>query len=377
MRITVIGPSYPFRGGIAHYTALLCSALAARHEVNLVSLSRQYPRILFPGKKQTDESQVQLKVDNSEPLIDSMNPLSWIKAVKSIKKCSPDLVIIQWWHPFFAPAFGTIASRCLEFANVMFICHNVVPHEKSGPTVMFTKYALSKGDMFIVHSGEDWINLKNLMPHALTRKTPHPTYEVFNATPVEREDARMELGISPDEKVVLFFGLVRKYKGLKYLIEAMPRVLSEMDVTLLIVGEFYDDREPYLQLIKDLGIENKVKLRDEYVPNEKVSTFFSSSDVVVLPYVSATQSGIVQIAYAFEKPVVTTNVGGLPEAVKDGETGFVVPSENSEAIAQGIIRFFKEEKSAEFASNIRVLREEFSWDRMVETVEGLVTSGGS
>lgn len=341
-----------------------------------MSLSRQYPRILFPGKKQTDDSAVQLKVDGSLPVIDSINPLTWLKTAKMIRQDAPDLVIIQWWHPFFAPAFGTIAKHCQEFTNVMFICHNVIPHEQAGPVAMLSKYALSKGDMFIVHSSEDWMNLKSLMPNAITRKTHHPTYEVFNATPVARADARAELGIGDNEKVILFFGLVRKYKGLNFLIEAMPEVLKSVDARLVIAGEFYDDKEPYVQQIRDLGIEQKVILKDEYVPNEKVGVFFSASDVVALPYISATQSGIVQIAYGFDKPVVTTNVGGLPEAVIDGETGYVVPPSDPHALANGIISYFKEVKAPDFAININKFREEFTWNRMVEIIESLASSGG-
>ncbi|MEN6519713.1 MAG: glycosyltransferase [Armatimonadota bacterium] len=376
MRIIVVGPSFPFRGGIAHYTALLCKSLAESHEVQLVSMSRQYPRLLFPGKTQRDESAVKLVVEGAEPLVDSMNPLSWSHAAKRIREYSPELVIIQWWHPFFAPAFGSLAALCRKFTKVMFLCHNVLPHEKSGPVRLFTKYALGKGNMFITHSEEDTINLKDILPNAQVRKARHPTYEVFRKQPISKDTARRELGLSQNQNVILFFGLVREYKGLKYLIEAMPAILSSVNAVLVIAGEFYDGKEKYVRLIKDLGIDHCVKITDEYIPNEAVGMYFSAADLVVLPYVTATQSGIAQIAYGFDRPVVTTNVGGLPETVIDGKTGYVVSPEDSYALARAVVRFFEEDKAGEFIDNISAFREEFSWSRLVEAIESLVSEAG-
>lgn len=372
MRIAVVGPSFPFRGGIAHYTTLLCKSLAETHEVWLVSMSRQYPSLLFPGKTQKDESEVKLAVDGAEQLVDSMNPLSWVHAAKRIKEYTPDVVIIQWWHPFFAPAFGVIASKCRKFSKVMFLCHNVLPHEKAGPLMMLSKYALGKGSLFITHSAEDAANLKGIIPNANIKKARHPTYEVFKGQPVAKDEARRRLELDQEQNVILFFGLVREYKGLKYLIEAMPVILASINATLVIAGEFYDGREKYVQLIKDLGIDNRVKLKDQYIPNESVGEYFSAADLVVLPYVTATQSGIAQIAYGFNKPVVTTNVGGLPETVKDGETGYVVPPEDPRPLAKAVIRFFEEKKAEQFAENITDFKEEFSWRRMVEAIESLM-----
>jgi glycosyltransferase involved in cell wall biosynthesis len=231
--------------------------------VRLVSLSRQYPRLLFPGKTQTDESQSKLAFPNTERLVDSMNPISWVRAARQIKQQKPDLVIIEWWHPFFAPAFGTIAALCRRFSNVLFTCHNVLPHERSGPVKMLTRFALSKGDFFVVHSDEDAANLRSLLPNAALTKARHPTYEVFATHSMTQIDARKRLGLNLDDKVLLFFGLVREYKGLRYLIEAMPSILKSVDATLLIVGEFYEGREKYVQSIKDLGIESHVRLKDE------------------------------------------------------------------------------------------------------------------
>lgn len=375
MRIAIVGPSHPFRGGIAHYTALLCNSLANEHQVKLISFSRLYPSLFFPGKTQTDSSEAKIAVDNTSQVLDSMNPLSWARSARRIKSFNPDLVIFQWWHPFFAPAYAAIARRCRSFSKVLFLCHNVIPHEKSGPTKLLSRHALRRGDLFIVHSEEDLLNLKTMLPHAVARKAKHPSYEVFNAKKISASAARTELGIPHDKKVILFFGLVREYKGLKYLIQALPEVVNSIDATLVIAGEFYDNPEPYLTLIKSLGLEHRVILKNEYVPNERVATFFAAADLLVLPYITATQSGIVQIAYGFDKPVVTTNVGGLPEVVKDGLTGYVVPPSDPKALSDAIISFFKDSDPKVFAKNIRNMQAEFSWDRMVETIEQLTSSG--
>jgi len=377
VRIAVVGPSYPLRGGIAHYTALLSSSLGSRHSVRVVSFSRQYPRLLFPGSKQTDDSEIRIAAEGAEPLIDSVNPVSWARAARSIRGYRPDLVIIQWWHPFFAPAFGFIAGRLRRSSKVMFLCHNVAPHERNRLATLLTRFALRKGHCFIVHSDQDLADLKALVPNAVVRKARHPTYAVFGERPIPKDLARQELGLGQDENVMLFFGLVRPYKGLAYLIQALPTVLASIDATLVIAGEFYEEREKYVRLIKTLGVEGKVRLRDRYIPNEQVGTYFSAADVVVLPYVSATQSGIAQIAYGFERPVITTNVGGLPETVVDGRTGYIVPPANPGALADAIVRFFRNGSPTEFARNIAALREEFSWDRMVETIESLLPLGRS
>lgn len=379
MRIAIVGPVYPFSGGIAHYTALLHSSLAERHEVKVISLSRQYPSILVSGKRQTDRSGVRFSVPNAEPIIDSMNPITWFRAARRIKAFAPDLVIIQWWHPFFAPAFKTIAGLCRKFTKVLFLCHNVAPHETGGTARKLTRSALSRGSCFIVHSEEDQRNLQTLLPGAQVRKARHPTYEVFAQGPLSelagtKAQARSELGLNPDENVILFFGLVREYKGLRYLIQAMPRVLASIEAKLVVAGEFYESYDKYVRLVKELSVENKVHLLDGYVPNEAVAHYFLAADVVVLPYISATQSGIAQIAYGLDRPVITTNVGGLTETVRDGETGYTVPPLNSDAIADAIVAFFQQNKAEEFAHNIRVFREVFSWDRMVETIEEMTAA---
>jgi glycosyltransferase involved in cell wall biosynthesis len=334
-------------------------------------MKRQYPSLLFPGKTQIDESDVAIKVDGAELVIDSINPFSWRKAALSIADWHPDLVVIQWWHPFFSPAFGSIARLARRTVPVLFLCHNVIPHEKQGPVAALSRAALKWGDLFVVHSEEDMRNLRAILPESKVKTARHPTYEVFRYSEISREEARNALGIAQDTRLLLFFGLVRAYKGLKYLIEAMPKIREQVGAELLVAGEFYEGRTVYDALIQELGISQAVRVEDRYVPNEQVGLYFVASDVVVLPYVTATQSGIVQIAYGFERPVITTNVGGLPEVVRDGETGLLVPPADPDALADAVIKYFNDDLGETLTRGVREHKEEFSWERMVETIEDL------
>ncbi|MDO8586072.1 MAG: glycosyltransferase [Armatimonadota bacterium] len=373
MKICVFGPSYPLRGGIAHYTSLFCNALRERsHDVKLITFKRLYPRFLFPGKTEKDTSGTPIRSD-AEPVIDSMNPLTWLAAGKRMRAFRPDLVVIQWWHPMFAPQYATVARFRPRGSRLVFLCHNVIPHESAGPMQRLARMALRHGDHFIVHSEEDRRNLIGLVPGADVTRSRHPTYEVFNTGVWDRDACRRELGL--DGNVILFFGLVRRYKGLIHLIQAMPKVLSRIDATLLIVGEFYDKKEPYLEEIRKLGVSDRALIVDEYVPNEEVGRYFTAADVAALPYVSATQSGIVQIAFGFNKPVIATSVGGLPDVIEHGETGLLTPPEDPDALADAIIDFFAESRGEQFSRNIAARQDEFSWGRMVDVVEGLGTEG--
>jgi len=370
-KIAVLGPSYPFRGGIAHYSTLLVRTLRKKYSVQFITLSRQYPALLFPGKTQYDHSALGLQEEN-HPLIDSVNPLSWVKTAFALKKDNVDLVVVQWWNPFFGLAFGTIASllNLISKTKICFLCHNVMPHESTLLDRILSRYAFSSVKYFIVHSDEDKSNLLSLKPGAVVRKNVHPTLSIFGEfASYGKSQARIELGLRPDRKVLLFFGLIRAYKGLKCLIRAMAKVVQSLDCVLLVVGEFYESKEEYLTLIEELGLEKHIIVRDEYVKNEAVALYFSSADVVVLPYVSATQSGIVQIAFGLNKPVITTNVGGLPEAVEDGKTGFVVEPESPDKLADAILKFYAGDYEAKFSRNIKENAGAFSWNSEVKTIE--------
>lgn len=373
MKIYIIGPTYPYRGGISHYNTLLCENLKKRHDVKSVSFKRLYPSFLYPGKDQKDlNSKINIKTD-SEYLIDSINPLTWIHTFLSVKKEQPDILIFQWWTPFFTPVYFTISflTRYLANTKILMICHNVLPHEKKKIDKILTKMVYKNVDFFIVHSEEDLRNLRTLIPNAKAKQTHHPTYEYFKTgNKIDLHlHSKEELNLNLKNKTILFFGFVREYKGLNYLIEAMPKVLEKQKVDLLVVGEFWEDKENYIDQVKQLGIENYVHIIDRYVPNEEVNLYFSVADVVVLPYISATQSGIIQIAYGFDKPVITTNVGGLSDVVKNGKTGYIVPSEDAKALSKAIVSYFEGNKEREFQANIKKQKDIFSWNKMVETIE--------
>jgi len=364
----MIGPSYPFRGGIAHYTTLLYRALRQRYDVRFYAFKRQYPAWLYPGRSDKDPSQSAIREEGIECVLDSLNPLSWWQVARRIRSNSPDLLIIPWWVTFWTPQFWSIIHLVRRSCapKILFICHNVVAHESRVWDRLCTKLVLRHGNYFIVHSDEDLHNLKQLLPQANVRKVFHPTYEVFDGEPLSQSEAQKRLGISG--RTLLFFGFVRPYKGLEYLLDAMPAIVRNTGARLLVAGEFWRDKERYLEQMRRLGIEDHVTLVDKYIPNEDVAVYFSAADLVVLPYVKATQSGIVQIAYALHKPVVVTNVGGLPDVVEDGKTGFLVPPQNAPAIADAVTTFYQSAREPELAANIAQTNQRFSWDAMVEAI---------
>ncbi|HDY89455.1 MAG TPA: glycosyltransferase [bacterium] len=344
MKIAIIGPSYPFRGGISHYTTLLYRNLKKTHNTKFYAFKRQYPKWLFPGYTDRDNSSTVIKECDVENILDSLNPFTWWMVFLRVKKESSELIIIPWWVSFWAPQFWAIATLVKIFtkAKILFICHNVVAHESRMIDKVCTKFVLKKGDCFIVHSGEDLENLKDILPDANVKQSFHPTYQVFHSQVITKEEARRELGI--EGNTMLFFGFVRPYKGLHYLIEAMPMITRHIKVNLLIVGEFWKGEEEYMKQIEDLGIGENVKVISKYVPNEGVGLYFAASDLVVLPYVSATGSGIVQAAFGCNKPVISTNVGCLSEVIDDMRTGYIVPPQDPQAIADAVVSFYKEGK---------------------------------
>lgn len=370
MNIIIVGAAYPFRGGIAHHTALLYRELSKRHHVQIVTFKRQYPAFLFPGKSQLDSDDM-IQVP-TEQLIDSMNPLNWISVGRAIRRRHPDLLIVTYSLPFFGPCYGTIvrAATRKTRTKVLFLCHNIIPHEKRPGDAQFTRCALSTADYFIVQSDSVERDLKSLFPDARYKRIHHPVYNVFGE-PVDKQLARRELHLD-DDRIILFFGYIRAYKGLRVLLDAMPAILRQLDLRLLVVGEFYDDKQKYVEQIGRLGIDRHVTLVADYVPNEIVAKYFSAADVAVLPYRSATQSGIAQIAYNFDKPVIATNVGGLGEIVRDGVTGFVVPPDNAERLSDAVLRFYHERREHEFAANVRIEKQKYSWENMRNAIESLM-----
>lgn len=378
MKIVIVSTAFPLRGGIAHYNALLAAHLRKRHTVEIITFKRQYPKLLFPGKTQEESRSVPQHdgAVSAPQLVDSINPLNWIWVAKEIRRRQPDLIIFKYWLPFFGPCFGTIAKWAKRGTNTkaLFICDNVIPHERRLGDIAFTKYAFKQADYFIVQSDTVEKELLHYFPNAKYRKAPHPVFEIFGAAMVKTE-ARKELGLAA-KNVVLYFGYVRRYKGVMVLLEAMQHLKAWQneigETLLLVVGEFYDDEQKYRQRSHELNLEACVRFVADYVPNEHVARYFCAADAVVLPYLSATQSGIAQIAYNFDKPVIATNVGGLAEVVINEKTGFLVPPNQPRALAEAIRRFYSEQRENEFSTNVKLEKRKYSWERVVEAIEELV-----
>ena len=372
MRICLVGPAYPYRGGISHFTQMLSATMTAEgHQPHIVSFTRLYPSFLFPGRTQYEEQGARVRIEG-ERVIDSIDPRSWKRAGRAVAEFRPDVIIVQWWHPFFAPAFRSVVSNARRAgANVpvVYLCHNVLPHEENRADRMLVRWGLAKADAFLVQSKEDRAKLLSLRSGARVSIHPHPTYTQFAGGTLTRDEARLRLGVKG--RVLLFFGLIRPYKGLHTLLQAYARVAEKLDATLLIVGEFYEKRAPYDAEISALGIGARVMVVSRYIPDEEVQVYFRAADLVVLPYKSATQSGITQTAFAFERPVVVTAVGGLPDVVDDGVTGFVVPPEDPEALAAAIERFFAIGAADSMAAAIRAQPDRFSWKGCVNALLAL------
>jgi glycosyltransferase involved in cell wall biosynthesis len=368
MKILLLGPAYPLRGGIAQFLARLHVAIGeARHTSVFHRFIRQYPKFLFPGKTQDDKSGDVMDV-GALSCLDPLNPFNWPLAALRIAKAKPDVVVAKWWMPFFGPAYivSLWLAKALCGCKVIFIIDNAIPHEKRPGDMLITRMGFGIADGFIVMSETVKADLLSIKPDANFILTPHPLYDIFGE-PKDPEEAKAALGVSGP--VLLFFGFIRRYKGLHILIEAMPRILDEVsDATLLIAGEFYEDKEPYIKRIKELGISDRVKVADGFIANEQVADYFSASDLLVLPYLSATQSGITQIAYVFGTPVVATRVGGLPEVVRDGVTGYLVEPECPDAVADAVVRYLTKADRAVFKAGIAEEKKRFSWGKFVDAI---------
>jgi len=372
MKIVLIGPTYPFRGGIAHYTTLLCRALRKHHDVTFISFKRQYPRFLFPGKSDRDPSQFPLRINDVQHIIDPINPLTWITAVRIIRECKPDKIIFPWWVTFWVPPFlfmSILAKHC-SAAEVVFICHNVVEHESNPLKELASKALLSKADRLITHCQRETHKLQELLQNKVKVVTGfHPTYQELGDKRFPKEQAKQTLGLQGD--VLLFFGFVREYKGLSILLDALPTVLKEKKVTLVVAGEFWGNRRAYYDQIDRLRICSHVRIIDRYIPNEEMGIYFAAADVVVQPYLRASGSGVCQLAFGFDRPVIATDVGSLSEAIADGVNGRIVAPNDPAALATAILESLEPTIIQEFSRNAAKTKEKFSWESMAEIVLGI------
>ncbi len=370
MKITIVSPAYPLRGGIANFTGLLYKHLAEENDVTVITFKRQYPKILFPGKSQLEPNKSSEPIP-TEILLDSINPFSWEKVGNKIADNNPDILIIAYWLSFFAPAFAAISKRVKQNGKtkIVVLSHNVIPHEPKPFDEKLTEMFFKYGDYFITLSESVKKDLQKIIPEAKVKQLYHPVYSNFGK-PVNKEGARAKLGIKA-KKVLLFFGFIRDYKGLDTLLEALSRI-DDPELVAVIAGEFYSGKEKYFELIEKFNLKEKVLMFNDFIPAEDVKYFFSAADVVMLPYKEATQSGILQIANNFLKPVIATNVGGLSELIEEGKSGFVVEKNNPPKIAEAITKFFENYDEKFYEENVKRQAEMFSWKRFTEELINFV-----
>ncbi len=367
-KIVIIGPAHPLRGGLATFNQRLAKQFMDEgHQCAIYSFSLQYPSFLFPGKTQYNDEPAPENI-TIHSVINSVNPFNWITIGKRLKKGKPDLVIVRFWLPFMGPALGTILRKTKKNNHTKIICiaDNIIPHEKRIGDKPFTRYFLKSCDAFITMSEKVMNDLRLFQPAKPAQLVLHPLYDNFGSI-TQKAEARKHLGLPENEKIILFFGFIRKYKGLDILLEAMAdQRLKHSEVKLLVAGEFYEDEKPYKELIEKLGIQKQLKLRTVFIPDSEVKYNLCAADAVIQPYRNATQSGVTPLAYHFEKPMVVTNVGGLPSLVPHEKAGLVV-APKPKAIADGILRFYELGEDY-FIPHLRNEKEKYSWAKMVSSI---------
>jgi len=364
--IVIIGPAYPLRGGLATYNQLLAIKLQDQgHQVRIVTFSLQYPSILFPGKTQysTDPKPEHLDIEVS---LNSVNPLNWVRLGRKLKKEKPDLIIFRYWMPFMGPCLGTLGRIVSKnkHTKVIAIADNIIPHEQRFFDSAFTRYFVGGCDGFVTMSESVLSDLKQFTTTKPAAYNPHPMYESFGPQ-LEKADARKKLGLQEDGKYLLFFGFIRKYKGLDILLRAFAyKRIQEAGIKLIIAGEYYDKPDDYQAIIKECNLENALVQANDFIPDSEVSTYFSAADMVVQTYKTATQSGVTQIAYYYHNPMLVTDVGGLAELVPHNKVGYVTSPDINE-IADAILDFYSNSRETAFIENIKTERLRFTWDSMI------------
>ncbi len=370
-RIILLGTTWPFRsGGISTFNERLARAfIDSGDQVTIYTFSLQYPSFLFPGKTQLSDQPAPEGLD-IRIKVNSVNPFNWISVGREIRKLKPDVLLLRYWIPFMAPCLGTIAriARKNHVTKIIAVADNIVPHEKHVFDKVFTRYFTSSCDGFITMSRSVLKDLKKFSKNAPMVYTPHPLYDIFGKI-VPREQAIKHLDLNADYRYLLFFGFIRDYKGLDWLLEAFSdERLRKFPVKLIIAGEFYTSPEKYLQIIRDKNLSDDIILRTDFIADQDVANYFGAADMVVQPYKSATQSGVTQIAFHYNKPMLVTDVGGLGEIIPHGKVGYVVQPEPKD-IADAIFDFYENDRNGVFTGNVVREKEKFSWGSMIETFE--------
>ncbi|MCX6278924.1 MAG: glycosyltransferase [Bacteroidetes bacterium] len=372
-KIVLIGSAHPLRGGLATFNERLIREYRNMgDDASIYTFSLQYPSLLFPGKTQYSSEAAPADI----PIfvkVNSINPINWIKVGLELRKQKHDLVIVKFWIPFMAPCFGTICRiiKSNKHSRIITIIDNLIPHEKRIGDRLLSGYWINSVDGCVAMSRSVLTDLESFDPLKPKQYCPHPLYDNFG-DPISKSEALERLKLDPAYKYMLFFGFIRDYKGLDLLLEAFADIrLRNMKLKLLVAGEFYCDPAPYMELIKQHHLEDQVIMSNDFIPDSKVLNYFCASDLVVQPYKSATQSGVTQIAYHFNKPMIITDVGGLAEFVPDGKVGYLVKPEPSE-IASAINRFYMEKKETEFSSNAADEKMKYSWGTMINAIDNLL-----
>jgi glycosyltransferase involved in cell wall biosynthesis len=356
-KIIIIGPAFPYRGGNSLFVSHVYDILKNKFDVKIYNYKLLYPSLLFPGKTQFDESGKTIKQAPNERLVNSINPFNWIKVASLIKNEKADLVVFDWWHPFFSFCHFTISFllKSNYRTKILFITENVISHEGNAVDKILTKLGLSNVSSFLALSEKVEKDLQFVGKGRKVYRSELPVYDCYNFDEQKKiASTKKDFGFDENSKLLLFFGYVRKYKGLDLLLDALAELIKkDNSYKLLAAGEFYDDEKFYRDKVESLKLNLHVKLLNEFIPNEEVAKYFGPSDLVVLPYRSATQSGILNLAYGFLKPVLVTNVGGLAEFVDDGKTGYVIKPDSQEDLVNGIINFFEQRGKINFEENIK------------------------
>lgn len=373
-KVLIIGPAYPLRGGLATFNQRLAEEFIRQgDDCAIVSFSLQYPSVFFPGKTQysSEPAPEGLTVHT---IINSVNPLNWLSVGNMLRRWKPDIIVVRFWLPFMGPSLGTILRQVRRNKHTRIICiaDNVIPHERRPGDRSFTRYFLRSCHAFVTMSEKVMNDLRRFEKEKPAQLVQHPLYDNFGGI-ISKAEARSALGLPAQEKIILFFGFIRQYKGLDLLIRAMAESgIKEEKIKLLVAGEFYEDEKPYRDLIATLGLEETIILRSHFIADNEVRNYLCAADCVVQPYRNATQSGVTPLAYHFEKPMVVTNVGGLPSLVPHGKVGLVCEPEPA-SIAASILQFYQLGENY-FIPHLRTEKQKYSWANLTEAIRGLAAS---
>jgi D-inositol-3-phosphate glycosyltransferase len=373
LKISILGPVYPYRGGIAQYTTLLARALQGNHQIEVVTFRRQYPAWLYPGKSDKDPSLGPPKV-TAKYILDPFYPWTWFQAVRQVKRFAPDVVVVMWWTTFWAPAFWQI-TKALKRWNIpaTFLVHNVFPHETKPWDRIIVPLTLKQGRAFITQSKQESQRLLDLLPHAIVTLCAHPVYSLYTEQRIPKNQARKRLNLPEEGTLLLCFGIVRPYKGIKVLLSALGFLQKQgIQPRLIVAGEFWDDKNTYLELINKLNLDEQVILHDYYIPDNEVGAYFSAADIFIAPYTGGTQSGAVTIAIGFGLPIIISDT--IADSAKPSSFRYLIPPDNPDALAQAIgecLQILPVKPTSPIGDS--------TWDDMVKTIENLAAriKGGS